>query len=83
MKIVNLRAALNAELVAALEDLLALAQSGDLHGLAFVAKIRNEPALVGLAGDYRRRRTEGFVAAKQLEQAVTTNFSSTAAQLVG
>lgn len=68
MNVVRLVVFRNRELVAVCKDLLALAESGEAQGLAFVVKLKGRTHRAGLAGDYGRSPAEALSAATRLQQ---------------
>lgn len=68
MQVVSLSQYRSRELVAALKDLLELAERGQVRGLAFVAKIGRHGHRAGLTGDYSRNPDEALLAAVRLKE---------------
>lgn len=57
-------------MVAALKDLITLAEAGGVLGLAFVAKFGPDDHRAGIVGDYRRSPEEAMSATFRLERAL-------------
>jgi hypothetical protein len=68
MKLVSLDEYKNRAVVAALKELLKLAERGDCQGVVFVAKMGARDHRAGLAGDYQRCPEEALSATFQMER---------------
>ena len=68
MNLVNLGEYRSRKVVAALNDLLALAHGGHLHGLAFVAKLGPGDHRAGAIGDYQHHPEEALSATFRMER---------------
>lgn len=58
----------NAQVVAAVRELLELAEAGSLQGLTFIAKLGRRDHRAGLLGDYRESPQEALIAAIRLKE---------------
>lgn len=67
MMVVSLQRHRNRRVVAVVKELLALADDGDLHSLAFVAKLGRKDHRAGVVGDYEDHPTEAVYAAARLK----------------
>ena len=68
MKLVKLDDYRNREVVAALKELTALAENGQLEGLVFIAKLGHADHRAGRAGCYKRHPEQALPAALMLKQ---------------
>ena len=67
MQVINLQRFRNKGLVAALKELTALAENGQLRGLAFVAKFGPHDHRAGSSGDYKSHPEEALMATLKME----------------
>jgi len=75
MRVVNLVAYPNHEVISALEELLVLARSGDVTALAFIVQTGPKRHKAGLAGNYRRRPGEAIPALLTLKYRLVLEIS--------
>lgn len=68
MQLVNLGQYRKQEVVSAARKLLAMAESGELKALCFVAKLDHADHGAGLAGDYKRHPEQALPALLQLKE---------------
>ncbi len=76
MRVVNLQRYRNKGLVAALRELINLAEKGEVQGLAFVAKFGPHDHRAGSSGDYKRHPEEALAAALKMKQSLLEQESS-------
>ena len=75
MRVVNLVEHRNHEVISALEELLALAQAGDITALAFIVQTGPRRHKAGLVGNYRRRPSEAIPALLTLKHRLILEIS--------
>jgi hypothetical protein len=76
MQVVNLRRYRNKGLVAALKELITLAESGQVQGLAFVVKFGPHDHRAGSSGDYKSHPEEALMATLKMKQSLVNQDSS-------
>jgi hypothetical protein len=68
MHVVELRRHRNRKVVAVAKEIVALAEGGDLHGIAFVLMLGPQDHRAGIVGEYQRHPAEAILAALRLKQ---------------